>query len=333
MPRIGMNPSRGQKLDFTPARVTACVLTFVPHQAGFFEQRMNTARMTIESIIANTVIPCNILVFDNGSCPEMVNYLKGLLDSGKIDYLMLSRHNIGKLNALRAMFQAAPGEVIAYADDDIYHLPGWLQAHLQVLDTFPNVGAVTGFYVRQRVRLSSSATVNWAVENDHTVQKGLLMPQQWEDEYVDAYDRSPERYQMETNGIEDIIVKSNGVEAWVSAHHFQMVTPKKVILPIIDEMLPTGWNDGMMGRMVEMDDLMDARGYLRLTTREQTIKLMGNMITEEIAGIARSHGLSVESSRVERQPSGLKRKILANNLIRKGMQAVVNKFHHLLNLK
>jgi hypothetical protein len=75
MPRIGMNPSRGQKLDFVPARVTACVLTFVPHQAGFFEQRMSTARMTIESIIDNTAMPCDKLVFDNGSCPEMVDYL------------------------------------------------------------------------------------------------------------------------------------------------------------------------------------------------------------------------------------------------------------------
>ena len=333
MPRIGMNPSRGQKLDFIPARVTACVLTFVPHQAGFFEQRMSTARMTIESIIANTGMPCDKLVFDNGSCPEMVDYLKGLLELGKIDFLMLSRHNIGKLNALRAMFQAAPGEVIAYADDDIYHLLGWLQAHLEVLDAYPNVGAVTGFYVRQRVKLSSSSTVKWAGEDNHTLKKGLLIPRKWEDEYIDAYDRSPERYQSETEGIEDILVSYNGVEAWVSAHHFQMVTPKKVILPIIDEMLPTGWNDGMMGRMVEMDDLMDAKGYLRLTTREQTIKLMGNMITEEIAGIARSHGLSVEISQLGRPPSGLKRKIMDNRMIRKAMQAVVNKFHHLLNLK
>ncbi len=333
MPRIGMNPSRGQKLDFTPARVTACVLTFVPHQAGFFAQRMSTARMTIESIIANTEIPCDKLVFDNGSCPEMVNYLKGLLDAGKIDFLMLSRHNIGKLNALRAMFQAAPGEVIAYADDDIYHLPGWLPAHLEVLDTYPNVGAVTGFYVRQRVRLSSSNTVKWAGEGGHTVKKGLLVPRQWEDEYIDAYDRSPERYQEETEGIEDILVKHHDVEAWVGAHHFQMVTPKRVILPIIDEMLPSRWNDGMMGRMVEMDDLMDTKGYLRLTTRDQKIKLMGNTITNKISQVARSHGLEVEATKFQSEPKELIRKIVSIPVIRKVMQFVVNKFHHLLNLK
>ncbi len=328
-----MNPSRGQKLDFVPARVTVCVLTFVPHQAGFFQHRMDTARMTIESVIANTHVPYNLLVMDNGSGPEMVNYLKHQYDAGHIDYLMLNRHNIGKLNALRAMFQTAPGEIIAYADDDIYHLPGWLGAHLQVLDAFPNVGAVTGFYVRQRVNLSSSQTVKWAAEGNHTVEKGLLIPEVWESEYIDAYDRSPERYHAETDGIEDILVESNGVKAWVSAHHFQVVTPRHVILPIIDEMMPTGWNDGMMGRMVEMDDVMDSKGYLRLTTRAQTIKLMGNAITAEIARVAASHGLNVERSELSSTTSGLAKWIANNRVARRVMQTVVNKLHHLLNLK
>jgi len=160
-----------------------------------------------------------------------------------------------------------------------------------------------------------------------------LVPRQWEDEYIDAYDRSPERYQEETEGIEDILVKHHDVEAWVGAHHFQMVTPKRVILPIIDEMLPSRWNDGMMGRMVEMDDLMDAKGYLRLTTRDQKIKLMGNTITNKIRQVARSHGLEVEATKFQSEPKELIRKIVSIPVIRKVMQFVVNKFHHLLNLK
>ncbi|MFH1446053.1 MAG: glycosyltransferase family A protein, partial [Chloroflexota bacterium] len=314
-------------------RVTACVLTFVPYRAGFFKHRMDVARMTIESIIANTDIPYNLMVLDNGSCKEMTDYLMGLYEKGYIDYLLLSKNNIGKLNALRCMFQAAPGEVIAYADDDIYHLPGWLQAHLNVLDTFPNVGAVTGFYVRERVKLSSEATVKWAGKANHTVKRGLLMPRKWEEEYIEAYDRTTERYQSETEGIEDILVSYDGLEAWVSAHHFQVVTQKKIILPIIDEMLPTGWNDGMMGRMVEMDDRMDKKGYLRLTTREQTIKLMGNAITEEIAQIAKFHGLNVEKAKILTSKSGPLKKIASNKIVRYIMQDIVNKLHALLNLK
>ncbi len=89
----------------------------------------------------------------------------------------------------------------------------------------------------------------------------------------------------------------------------------------------------MMGRMVEMDDLMDAKGYLRLTTRDQNIKLMGNTITNEISLVARSHGLEVEATKFQSEPKGLIRKIVSIPVIRKVMQFVVNKFHHLLNLK
>lgn len=333
MPRIGMNPSRGKTLDFLPARVTVCVLTYLPHQAGFFQHRMDVVRMTIESVIANTNIPYNLLVLDNGSSKEMVDYLIDLYEKKHIDYLLLSKNNIGKLNALRTMFQSAPGEVIAYADDDIYHMPGWLQAHVDVIDSFPNVGAVTGFYVRERVRLSSASTVAWACESNHKLEQGLLMPKKWEEEYIEAYDRSPERYMQETDGIEDIIVQSKGLEAWVSAHHFQVVLPKNIILPIIDEMIPEGWNDGLMGRMVEMDDLMDSKGYLRLTTREQTIKLMGNAITEEIAQVAKLHGLEVDKAKITKRSSSFLKGVSSISFIRRIMQGIVNKLHAFLNLK
>ncbi|MBG0771656.1 MAG: hypothetical protein H0S82_08100, partial [Anaerolineaceae bacterium] len=76
---------------------TVAVLVYAPHQAGYFQNRLDVTRMTIESILANTREPFDLLVFDNGSCPEMVGYLKSLEAEGKIDYLILSERNIGKL--------------------------------------------------------------------------------------------------------------------------------------------------------------------------------------------------------------------------------------------
>jgi len=51
MPRIGMNPSRGKKLAFKPARTTVAVLVHAPHEVGYFEYRLAVTRMTIESIL------------------------------------------------------------------------------------------------------------------------------------------------------------------------------------------------------------------------------------------------------------------------------------------
>ena len=240
MSRIGVNPSRGKSLDIKPARTTVAVLVHAPHQAGYFQNRLDVTRLTIESILANTREPFDLLVFDNGSCEEMVSYLMQLNGQGKIDYLILSRMNIGKLNALKMIFNIAPGEIVAYTDDDVYHLPGWLSAHLEVMDTYPHVGAVTGFYIRQRVAMSSESTLAFVNQPDMETKRGLLMPRKWEEDYVINSGRSWERYDAEVAGIEDILINYHGLEAWVSAHHFQMVCPKHVVQEILAEMLQIG---------------------------------------------------------------------------------------------
>ena len=61
----------------------------------------------------------------------------------------------------------------------------------------------------------------------------------------------------------------------MSAHHFQVLTYKEILLEVLSEMLEGGWSDQMMGRMVEMDDRMDAKGCLRLTTHERTMRVKG----------------------------------------------------------
>ena len=332
MPRIGQNPSRGQSLDFTPARTTVAVLVYAPHQAGYFENRMDVTRLTIESILANTKSPFDLLVFNNGSCPEISDYLQSLYDQGSIDYLIHSKRNIGKLNALKIIFNSAPGEIVAYTDDDVFHLPGWLEAHLKVLDTFPRVGAVTGFYIRVRVALNSESTLAFANQPGVESQQGLLMPRKWEEEYMINAGRSPEQYVEEVAGIEDVIVKYDDLEAWVSAHHFQMVCPKAIVQEILGEMMPEGWSDRIMGRMLEMDDLMDKKGYLRLTTRQQTVRLMGNAISEEVADLASKSGLSVEAAALPSAPSGsLMQRLAQVKGIRFILQGIVNRIYRWLH--
>ena len=197
-------------------------------------------------LFRSTREPFDLLVFDNGSCPEMVDYLKALEAEGKIDYLILSKRNIGKLNALKIIFNSAPGEIVAYTDDDVFHLPGWLAEHLKVIDTFPNVGAVTGFYIRQRVAMSSESTLAFVNRPEMETERGLLMPRKWEEEYLINSGRTWERYEQEVAGIEDIIVTYHGLQAWVSAHHFQMVCPKIVIQEVLGDMLPEGWSEDIM---------------------------------------------------------------------------------------
>ena len=327
MARLGTNPSRGQQLGFTPPRVTVAVLVYAPNQAGYFQHRLDVTRLTLKSILTNTPRPFELLVFDNGSCQEMTDLLKEMHMAGKIDTLVLSQQNIGKLNALWRIANLAQGEVIAYSDDDVYHMPGWLPKHLQILDTYPKVGAVTGFYIKQRVVMSSESTLQWVrdYENEHPglVQRGNLIPRKWEEEYMDNSGRTEERYQGEIAGVEDILVDYHGIKAWVSAHHFQVLTPKKVLLEVLSEMLEAGWSDLMMGRMVEMDDRMDAKGYLRLTTHEQTMRLLGNAIDAEVKALAAKDGITTTAALPGTAPEKAG-SLWGNAFVRKLAQRILN---------
>lgn len=334
MARLGTNPSRGKTLDFIPPRVTVAVLVYEPNQTGYFQHRLDVTRLTLASIIKNTRRPFELLVFDNGSVPEMTDHLKALQAAGQIDTLILSKQNIGKLNALWRITQLAKGEIIAYSDDDVYHLPGWLPAHLQILDTYPNIGAVTGFYIKQRVDMSSEKTLEWAKEAEHngtiSAERGQLIPRKWEEEYMDNSGRTEEHYQGEIAGLEDVVLDYNGLKAWVSAHHFQVLSPKRVFIEVLSEMLDNGWSDQLMGRMVEMDDRMDQKGYLRLTTYEQTMRLLGNAIDDEVKVLAASHGIDTQSAispSEETSTSGF----WANPHVRNLTQGLINKLYQKLH--
>jgi glycosyltransferase involved in cell wall biosynthesis len=288
MPRIGMNPARGRVTDYRPSRVTLAVLTYLPNDAGYFRERFDVTRLCIESLIANTTPSSDLLVFDNGSSPALVDYLRELRDRGLIQYLLLSSQNIGKIGALQMIFKAAPGEIVAYTDDDVYFLPGWLEAHLQLIDTYPKVGMVTGFYIRTRMGDYVHSTLEFTQQPGVVTERGLLIPQEWEQEYMVNSGRTPESYASEVANLEDIAIRYQGVEALASAHHFQFVALKAAFL----QALPEAWSGKLMGQLMEVEKTIDDLGYLRLCTRQQTVHLLGNSLSPEMLQKAQDLGMT-----------------------------------------
>lgn len=327
MPRIGINPARGRMSDYRPSRVTLAMLTHLPDQSGYFQNRFAVMRLSLESLIAHSPAGTDVLVFDNGSCQPVVDYLRSMRDAGEIDYLLLSRQNVGKIGAFQILFRAAPGEIIAYADDDILFLPGWLDASLSVLDGFPNAGMVSGYYVRSHMKHGIRSTLNFAEESGRTVERGKLIPEEWERHYVDNYGRTWEQYQQEVSGIEDLVITCEGVQAFASAQHMQFLTPKKVIL----EALPSQWGGQLMGQMKELDVNVDSLGYLRLSTREPVTRFLGNAIGEENAALAGSLGLQTQASEVKPRPRGFLARLYRNRTVHYLAQGLYNRLYTVIN--
>jgi hypothetical protein len=308
-----MNPGRGKKSDYQPARVTVAVLTYIPNQVGYFQDRLQVTRTCIQSILANTSVAYDLMVFDNGSCTEAVEMLRELRMSGQIDFLLLSAQNIGKIGALKMIFAAAPGEIIAYSDDDVFFMPGWLERHLEIIDTYPNVGAVTGMYIKPHMKEGVSATLKFANRSDVHSEKGNLVDRNLEQHYIDQTGRTWQRYQEEINGLEDVHLTYKGVDTFASAGHYQMTVPREPVL----KALPANWTGNLMGQMRDLDVAIDQLGMLRLCTTPPTIRLLGNQIDEQSASVLRSNGVDVAGASKSKEMTGWKKKFFRLPLVQK----------------
>jgi hypothetical protein len=86
-----------------------------------------------------------------------------------------------------------------------------------------------------------------------------------------------------------------------------------------------------MGQMLEMDDKMDDMGYLRFCTHEQTMRLMGNAISEEVAALAQESGLSAQAADLGSDSKGLMKRLVQFKWVRYILQDIVNMIYKWLH--
>lgn len=296
MTRIGINPARGRVSTYRPARVTAAVITYVPHLGGYFQQRLEVLRLSLASLLAHTALPYDLLVFDNGSCAEAVDELRRLRNAGAIRFLLLSSENIGKIGAFQVIFHAAPGEIIAYSDDDILFYPGWLEAQLRLLEVFPQAGMISGLPVRNGSRYAISAHLKLMEQGAPGLEitRKRVIPDDWEADWALSTGRDPQASREALKDHQELVLCKDGVEAVGAANHFQFIAPRQVLL----EALPQQWSGRLMGQMIELDEAIDRAGYLRLATVERYTRHIGNVISPELREEAQRLGLQVETGRL-----------------------------------
>src|SRR5512145_2221486 len=164
--RKGQNPAKFVREVAKPERITAAVLNYVPFLSGFYAEALDVLKASLESMRNEPGLPFDLLVFDNGSCPEVRDYLVAEKEAGRIQYLVLSEKNMGKGGAWNVILAGAPGEIIAYTDSDVLFSPKWLSRSVEILETFPNVGMVTARPFRTPPEFYS-ATLDWARNAKH----------------------------------------------------------------------------------------------------------------------------------------------------------------------
>ncbi len=85
--RKGQNPAKFVKDVAKPERITAAMLTYIPFLSGFYEETLDVLKVSLDSMRNDAGLPFDLLVFDNGSCPEARDYLIQEKEEGRIQYL------------------------------------------------------------------------------------------------------------------------------------------------------------------------------------------------------------------------------------------------------
>lgn len=271
--RVGQNPAKFVKDVVKPARITVAVLNYIPFLSGFYAEMLDVLKANLTSIWNHSDLPYDLMVFDNASCAEVRQYLLGEFEAGKIQYLVLSDKNVGKGGAWNVMLGGAPGEIVAFTDNDCFFYQGWLSSSLELLEHYPNVGMVTARPFLTKPELFSS-TVQWAEhEPEATVESGKLIPWELIRDFDISYGREEEEIRRHYEEIDAWRITYRGVPAFIGASHLQFMSYKSVL----QQFLPFTM-DRPMGQVRQLDQRMNERGLLRLMTAEPMMINMSNTL-------------------------------------------------------
>jgi len=266
MARIGNNPNKSMHKVEIPS-VVAGVITYLPSMNGYHGKRLEVVKTSLLSMRENAGTKCSIMVWDNGSCKELIDWLQ---NEYKPDTLILSK-NVGKNNAKTAMARMLRSEtILGIADDDIYYYPGWLKESIKLLVGFPNVGVVSAYPVTTQFRWGCENTKKWAYENGKVLE-GKLIPEQWSKDFCSSVGREYKALKEH-----EYAVEYKGMKAYLTAHHCQFIGYSGILQRFPD------WREYALNPESPFDKAIDNAGYLRLTTFDRLSRHIGNVIDEDI---------------------------------------------------
>ncbi len=314
--RKGQNPAKFVKDVARPERITVALLNYIPFLSGFYAETLGVLKVSLESMRKDAGLPFDLMIFDNGSCEEVRNFLIQEKEEGRIQYLILSEKNMGKGGAWNVMLAGAPGEIIAYTDSDVLFSPNWLSRSVELLETFPNVGMVTARPYRTSPELYTS-TLEWAKKNA-TLDEGQFIP--WETflEFNLSLGQTEEENVKVYAETSDWRIQYKGVTALAGASHWQFTAYKSTL----QQFLPFDM-DKPMGQVRQLDKRMNDAGLLRLMVSDPLAMNMSNTL-----GYLRGE-LKKEERRKTSSPKGKKigigKRVLELPPIKKMLLAVYNK--------
>lgn len=102
--------------------------------------RLRETRRSIENIYKTTTVNFRLIIVDNNSNDDLKNYLKSILKSHKNITLIQLKENLGGAGSRLKALEQVKSEFVAFIDNDIYIMPGYLENLIETIRVSNFVG-------------------------------------------------------------------------------------------------------------------------------------------------------------------------------------------------
>ena len=86
---------------FKPKKITICLLTYIPNNIGYYKERLNILKITLDSLLTNTNKNLyDLIVLNNSNYAKSTSLLKNYYNQKKIDLLVNANENLGVINGM-----------------------------------------------------------------------------------------------------------------------------------------------------------------------------------------------------------------------------------------
>ena len=93
MPRIGRHPLKEKSIkkpQLKPKAITITTIVYIPSMSNYWSNSFDVLKLFFESLLKNTQPVYDLMVFDNGSCKRIIEYLIDLRDNNNFCFSELS---------------------------------------------------------------------------------------------------------------------------------------------------------------------------------------------------------------------------------------------------
>ena len=143
--RIGNNPEKLNKTLTIDSYHRVIIPVYIPNlEEDYFKDGLKILKLCLETLLQTIHSKTRISLINNNSCKVVSDYLQTLYNSNSnIDQLLLSKNNVGKVNAIYSAIKSNLEPLITISDADVMFLSRWQEEVEKVLNSFPEAGMVS----------------------------------------------------------------------------------------------------------------------------------------------------------------------------------------------